>query len=167
MILNIKKGDHRRKQWWEQLAFWIDKKSIARQVMFHESCIYNIGPYDQSDHNKLFGIGYLWDKRDSARVGWYWDPNKLKIVLSLYCHVNGIIDFTELCEIFPHQKVKCYLRIRTGFYEAEILTEDESIQLGRETISYRHKKRLAVQLGLFFGGTWPAPHDMTIEIKNL
>lgn len=167
MILTIKKGKHRRRQWWKQLAFWIDKREIAREVMFHGSCVYDHFTDDQADHNKLFGIGYLLDKRESARIGWRWDTEKYKFVLSLYCHVGGRIELTDLCDVIPFQRAKCFLRVRTGFYEAEVLTEDGSVQMGRDTITHTHQKRLAVQLGLFFGGTLPAPHDMKIEIKNL
>lgn len=167
MTLTIKKGKHRRTQWWRQLSVWIDKREIAREVMLHGSCVYDLGTVDQADHNKLFGIGYLWDKRESARIGWRWDTDKYKFVLSLYCHVGGRIEFTDLCDIIPFQRAKCFLRVRTGFYEAEVLTEDGSVQLGRDSITHSHKKRMAVQLGLFFGGNNACPHDMKIEIKNL
>jgi hypothetical protein len=70
MKYTFKKGNHRP----NKLTFglFVNKKSVVRDVIFHDSCRYYLAGEDQYDVNKLFGLGYLWhhhtDRPSSIRL---------------------------------------------------------------------------------------------------
>lgn len=166
MTLTIKKGRH-YSQWWKTFAIWFNKTEVKRLFFFRPDCKYDLMSDDQTDHNKLFGIGYFWNKNESARIGWRWDTDSSKFILSGYTHVNGDIFFKDICEVSAHESLQGIIRILPAYYEFEILTEDGGVQLGRVTISKKHTKKLGYAMGFYFGGNRTAPHDMSIDIKKV
>jgi hypothetical protein len=166
MTLTVKKGHH-YSQWWKTFAIWFNKTEVKRVFFFRPDCKYDLLSDDQADHNKLFGIGYFWNKKESARIGWRWDPDLLRFILSGYAHVNGQILFEDFCEVIAHQTLQGIIRVLPYHYEFEVLTEDGSVQLGRTTIRKTHRKKLSYAMGFYFGGNRTAPHDMSIDIKKV
>lgn len=170
MKLTINKG-HRRPHWWILLLwpwFAYNKKSITRQVYFDFSCNYDLpGTDDDLDVNKLFGLGYFWNKKESARFGWNYNNLTQKINLFAYCHLNGKIDFTKICELAIATNYLLILNIHDLSYSFSVMNLRTTKVVGELNISKPHRKKLSYNQGLYFGGTQKAPHDITIEIKKM
>lgn len=162
--------NHRRPPWWIFLLwpwFACEKKSIARQVCFFPNCKYDLpGIEDDLDVNKLFGIGYFWNKRESARFGWNYNNQTSKIDLFAYTHRGGQVDFVRICELMVASNYLLILNVHDLSYSFEVINLKDSEAVGLLNISKAHKKKLSYNLGLYFGGTQKAPHDVTIEIKK-
>jgi hypothetical protein len=167
MLLKINKGSHRPTNWMAWLRLWYNKKVIRREFLFHPNCEYNLGNDNQDDHNKLFGIGYFWDKRDSARIGWRWSVKRKKYIISAYAHVDGKIVFEDICEVVSNQKCYAVLRILTGFYQFEVFSVNGYSNVGTTSINYTHKKKFSYGLGLFFGGNETSPQKMKVEMSGI
>jgi hypothetical protein len=167
MTLRIHKGNHRATGWLWRLRLWIGKKTIRKQVIFDFSCKYELPGNDQYDTNKLFGIGYLWSHhKDSARVGWRWDIDLNRFIISAYCYINGDRQIHELGEVLANKPYVIEIAITDSMYIFKI-TKENSATVGGAIIDHYHRKKFSFPLGLYFGGNKPAPHDMKIQIKNV
>lgn len=159
------------------------------KVVFDFSCCYTLPASDQLDTNKLFGVGFvewwrlvwLWitwpvfallsrdrHHKDSARVGWYYDPDKKKIVVVAYCYIGGTRTVVPVCDISINRPYLIELTRTPGAYEIKVMAyEAPYMVLGMVVIPAKHNKRFTYPLGLYFGGNNPAPHTMTIEMKRV
>lgn len=161
---------HRKKHraWPVKLWLWLNKKTITKRVTFHFNCQYDLGTADQDDHNKLFGIGYLWSHHtDSARIGWRYDNKVKRLIVSAYCYVSRQRIAVDICHAMMNKPYLITLNIEDGFYELKVVVADTGYLLGSTSIPYWHKKKWSFPLGFFFGGNQPAPHSMSIEMKNV
>lgn len=170
MLATINKN-HCRPRWWFFLLWpWIghDKKSVTRKVCFGFNCVYDLpGTDDDPDVNKIFGLGYLWDKNNSARFGWNYNNQTAKVDLFAYYHVNGQRDFTKICEVVIGVQYLMILNIHDSSYSFSVVNLSNGLSIGNMTISKTHKKKWSYNQGMYFGGTQKAPHDITIEIKKV
>lgn len=120
---------------------------------------------DQNDVNKIFGIGYMWTGKNSARFGWNYNIQTDKINLFAYYHTNSPKgEFDKICEVEIGVTYLLILNIHERSYRFSVITEEceKSIDINR-----KHKKKLSYNQGLYFGGQQRAPHDITIEINKL
>lgn len=161
----IHKGKHRPRWWFLKKRIWINKKSISRYVWFYGSCIYDLKNDDQADVNKLFGLGYFWNVKESARFGWNFNPTTGKVDVFSYLHLKGVVQFEKICSISIGEWVLMILNISDRSYSFSV-TNNLGQELGAVTVPKPHKKKFAISLGLYFGGTWPAPHDMKFIIQK-
>lgn len=70
--------------------FHFGKKRIVANVIFTESCRYNLGTPDQKDWNKLFGLSFGLDPhKNSARWSWRYNADSGLIELSPYCYLDS------------------------------------------------------------------------------
>lgn len=170
MIATIHKGKRSPPWAWLKLFPWIrhNVKSVSRKVVFHENCRYDLpGDEDDLDVNKIFGIGYLWDKKESARFGWNYNNVTGKVDLFAYYHVGGVRDFKKICEVEIGKEYLMILNIYEPSYSFAVWSVGDGLPCGDTMIPKTHKKTWSYNMGDFFGGTFPAPHDITIEIKKL
>lgn len=167
MKLTIHKHSHRPAWWFLFLRLWYNKKIIRRQFTLSFDCKYDLGDNDQDDHNKLFGIGYFPSQHtDSARIGWRYDTNKEKFILSAYCYANGVRSMKVLCEVFANKPYLASITKSALYYNFLVMQKDTKIIVGSESVYYGHKKKWCFYLGLYFGGNKTAPHNMTVELKK-
>lgn len=180
----IKKGKHRG---WP-FRTGIGTKLCAQEfeVVFHESCRYNIGT-EQKDINKLFGVGFvkgyfrsLWiylhsliggniyqeeHHIDSARIGWAYNPETDKIDLYAYCYINSQRIISDLISVEIDQSVGIYLYLSKTHYV--FIIKDKGKEVLRKPLLFTHNKRRLFPLGLYFGGNLTAPHDIHITMNLL
>jgi hypothetical protein len=174
MILTIHKGKRRPSGWWKLLRLWYGKRSITRLVWFDQTAKYELPAADQPDTNKLFGIGFLWNRKHSARFCWNWNPDTDKVNLFAYYHragmkdslnVNGAMDFIKLMELDRFKFYRLTIRVKPGIYQF-IVSKSGSLPGKTTEVSSGHNKKLSYWLGPYFGGTRKAPNNINIEMKK-
>lgn len=168
MTLTIHKGKHRPRFWWLQLRIWHNKKSISRKVTFGSNCNYDLpGDADDLDVNKLFGLGYFWNKKESARFGWNYNKLTNKIDLFAYYHLNGVMNFKKICDVFMGSEYLMILNIYDGNYSFAAWSVNDGLPVGDTLIEKPHAKKWSYALGCYLGGNKTLDHDITIEIKKV
>ena len=162
---------HRKPRWWAFILFpWLahDKKSVSRKVTFGLNCVYDLeGEEDDLDVNKIFGLGYLWNKDDSARFGWNYNNITNRVDLFAYYHVNGLRDFTKICSVSVGLQYLMILNINDQSYSFSVASISTGDEIGNHIVIKTHKKKWSYNMGMYFGGTLKAPHDITIEINKV
>ena len=141
---------------------------VAATVTFDSTCIYDVGPADQQNWNKVIGLGFVGSKDqdvtvgtpphqiDGARVGWRWNQQTGRIDLGAYTYVEGNrIDF-KVGEIALNTPTRLVIKIDYNRKLYQIL--------GGKPIPFTHNKTFAYKTGLYFGGSQPAPHRMRVKI---
>lgn len=166
MIFRIPSGKHRARPL--RFGIYWRKTSFSWRVKFTDSCRYGLGNNDQYDTNKLCGIGYLpGHHKDSARFGWRYWPDKGWVELLAYCYVSGrrIIQNLDFCEIGKEYHIQ--LNITDNAYVFNVIDPVFSKPIGGASIAHNHRRILGYQLGIYFGGNQPAPHEIKIELTTL
>lgn len=153
--------------WPPSFGLYYNSHGIERDVVFDESAFYDLGE-DNEDVNKLFGLGYFFNHHtDSARFGWNFNLQTNRIRLYAYCYVNGERIIEKICEVLPHNKVRCIIYVYEGKYIFAVHDGyNEWYQLGEKEIPFTHNKKWSYRLGCFFGGNNTAPHDIKIKITK-
>jgi len=171
-------------------AFRIGTRVDRRRVMFPPSCRYDIGK-DQTDVNKLYGVAYVSfaaiifvlksylsaiANRDlklvkslhhynSVRFGWWYNPIIDKIEFYSYCYNKGERSYEHLASIPFSMYVDCVINPLDDYrHELKLFKEtgylaSMSVQVETSWLSY--------ELGPYFGGDIPAPHDFQIFMQTL
>ncbi len=158
----IRQGSHRALPL--SFGIYFGKKSMARKVIFHDDCRYELGNENQLDWNKLFGLGYLWSHHtDSARFSWRYKKEKDCIELGAYAYVNGerIMEYIGDVEIGIEANLS--LSIFGDGYNFYFEQQGYSDLV---TIPKTTNKKISYKLGLYFGGNEVAPHDMRVTIDK-
>lgn len=172
MTITIKKGNHSPNliQRLAQFGIHHDLQKMERVVEFDITAKYDHpGTYDDEDVNKLFGFGYMkgGHHEDSARVGWLWDVRTGKPNFMAYCYVNKERIIQPICEVFTNFKFLPCIEIINKRYQFSVYdAKNDYKNYGRVEIPFTHDKTWSYQLGAFFGGQPPAPHDITIKISR-
>ena len=135
-------------------------KFVAR---FDSSAIYQtIIPTNQKDVNKLFGFSdnNATHHEYSARFGWRWSNNALRIFA--YVYNKGIVSIKELGTAGIGVDVHCSIKILPAEY---IFTLNDKVEtMARTSITPRAK---GYKLYPYFGGDEMAPHTISIWIKEV
>ena len=156
----IQKGNHSSLNFPNIIS--IRKSELRYHIMFTESCKYDIGE-DQSDINKLFGIGYLpWHRRNSVRFGWRYVSETNKIEILAYWYISGkryshsmcSVDFGKWYDYSIRNNSDSHLLTVCDKYGHPIVTH--TIELKPKFFGYK--------LFPYFGGNKKAPHTMVINM---
>lgn len=119
-----------------------------------------------TDVNKLFGAGFPFVHKESARIGWNYDVESGRFLFYAYCFVNGVRQFEYLGDVgLMEQPIIATIDIKKDCYLFTIEAPGRIV-----TKDYRVSKihnGWAASCGVFFGGNNPAPQNMTIEISKL
>ena len=135
-----------------------DVKRMTRNVMFTKSCIYDIGQ-DQSDVNKLFGIGYYPHHHNrSIRFGWRWNLLDKKIDILAYWYFNGVREFLPLTQVEIGKTYRYDIIVFPKMHRMMVKGTVKNVILEPRSLSY--------SLHPYFGGNQKAPHDIEIIIKK-
>ncbi len=146
----------------------IGPDEVSATVTFDSTCIYDIGTADQDDWNKVIGIGFVGSKNqdittgvpphqvDGVRVGWRWSAKRGRIELGAYAYVDAKrIDF-KVAETGINVPTRLVIKID---YDRKLYQV-----LGGQPIPFTHNKTFAYKTGLYFGGSYPAPHQIRVKI---
>ena len=115
----------------------------------------------QDSKNKLLGFSDCnsLHHENSARFAWQWYNDRLEIYA--YCYVNGVREEKFLGTVNLHEENRYQLKITDNNYVFQ-LNNQEQIFISRGNTC---DKGLYYMLWPYFGGTLPAPHDVTIKLK--
>lgn len=164
MQFTIHKNKHRARPL--QLRLWWNKNVLRRVVNFDFSCKYDTGQ-DQTDWNKLFGVGYLpTHHRNSARLVWRYNPDIQKIDIGWYVYDKGKRHCGFLASIPFHFNCLLELFIDPDYYHFTVWNE-VNVEVGRVTVPRSKTTALCYSLGGYFGGNRKAPHTMNYSMKTV
>lgn len=132
-------------------------------VQFDSSAIYTtIDPNNQGDINKLYGFA---DNSKlhfefSARFGWRWFNNRLELLA--YVYNNGIQTNRLIGAVPLGVPNQCSIKVSGSNYVFTL--NGTTVTMNRSSTT---PKGSGYKLYPFFGGDEPAPHKITIKIKEL
>jgi len=135
------------------------------KAIFDSSAIYStVDNNDQQDVNKLFGFSDNQASHHafSARVGWSWSNNALK--LFGYTYNDSIRAIQQLAIVPIGQEVDCNIGIDTlrKLYLFTVNGTTTSMPRTAKTTSI-----IGYKLYPYFGGNEVAPHKVTIKVEEL
>ena len=137
----------------------VNAGSIAYEVAFTETCRYDIGE-DQTDINKLFGLGYMLAHREnSVRFGWWYDPSKDSVGIMAYWYDRGKRNADHLRYVALSDSHHYMIIARD---DVHILTIDR-LEVKRVVTK---RSEICYALHPYFGGNRPAPHDIVIKMRR-
>lgn len=131
-------------------------------AVFDSSCIYTTSdPSNQDDINKLYGFSDCNTPHleNSARIGWRWSNDSLRIFA--YVHNNGNIIFKEITTAEIGETILCRITCLEGQYS--FTANGKNATLPRNCSGQHNRYKLYP----YFGGNETAPHTIEIKIKDL
>lgn len=136
----IKKGKH---SFFKFPKIVFNKKIIKVEIMFTDSCKYNLGNKNQLDWNKIIGFSRGFHHHNSARLAWRWNPILEKIEITKYYYINKkrVID-EDIIVVDLNKIVKLSIMFPENIRTCKI----------------------GYILFPFFGGNETAPHDINISL---
>jgi hypothetical protein len=130
--------------------------------MFTESCKYDVGE-DQSDINKLFGIGYLpWHHQNSVRFGWRYVHETDKIEIFAYWYSSGVRHWQSMYSVELGRWYD-YSMVNDSDSHQLIIYDKDGVPLARYAVELK-PKFFGYKLFPYFGGNKKAPHTMRINM---
>lgn len=138
------------------------KSKLSFAALFDSSCIYKtVDPLNQDDINKLYGFSDCNSQHldNSARVGWRWSNDSLRIFG--FVHNGGNMIFGEITTAKIGKVIKCKIVCLDTQY---VFTVDgKTLSLPRHCSGNYTRYKLYP----YFGGDEVAPHDITIQMADL
>ena len=141
----------------------VETSEMKFLVRFDSSAIYQAqNPENQYDINKLYGFSdnNTAHHQYSARFGWRWSANALR--LFAYVYNEGAVISRELTTVRIGTEVNCSIKVTSTSYLFTI--NGTTQQLPRMSTTEKGK---GYQLYPYFGGDEAAPHEINIWIKDL
>lgn len=141
----------------------IETAALEFVAKFDSSAIYSSKEaVNQYDINKLYGFSdnNAHHHQYSARFGWSWTQNKLH--LYAYVYNEGAVVKEDLDIVPIGSEISCSIRVQNEKYIFTV--NNKSIAVSRKSTTEKAKGYL---LYPYFGGDETAPHNVTIQIKNL
>ncbi|MEO6219139.1 MAG: hypothetical protein ABIO81_01835 [Ginsengibacter sp.] len=141
----------------------VDYAELKFVVKFDSSAIYHTtDPSNQNDINKLYGFSDndSAHHRYSARFGWRWSDNALR--LFAYVYNSGVRASEELGTVQIGVENNCSIKVTGGHYIFSLNNVADTV-LRTSTTS----KGRGYKLYPYFGGDETSPRDINIFIKEL
>ncbi|HYC86464.1 MAG TPA: hypothetical protein VEB86_14625 [Chryseosolibacter sp.] len=157
----IKEGSHYSTP---RLAEMLQSNRLRFEATFDQSAIYDFNDQAmQTNKNKLMGFADCnsMHHENSARFGWQWYNNQLEIYA--YCYVNGNRVEEFLGTVQPGVVNNYEIELTADAY-VFYLNNEQITSIGR---SVDCDKGAYYLLYPYFGGSLPAPHDVTIDITMI
>jgi hypothetical protein len=156
----IKKGKHYCSNLF-RLKLYLWKSKLSYNVIFTESCKYDL-PYPQSlAVNKLFGLSYGYHHNNSTRFGWHYNYGQIQ--LFAYCYVNKVRKESFICALNIGETYKLsILKTRDKYFFA---VSGQGV-LAQKSIIHNKTINMGYQLFPYFGGTEVAPQDIKILLQK-
>lgn len=129
------------------------------EVTFTDSCRYEIDT-DQSDINKLFGVGYFpHHHKNSVRFGWRWYNDRLEVLA--YWYQKGVRSSSYICDVELNTPTVFRIDILRDVHILTVMgnpVKTDILVPGRW---------FGYFLRPYFGGNRVAPHNITIKLRRL
>lgn len=133
-------------------------------IVFTESCRYNLNNGDQADINKLVGIGYFPSHHtNSVRFGWRYVTDLDAMEIMAYWYSNKERKWDHVCFVSLEKEYQYILNITEKFHMLSVY--DGTNLVGDFEIEDVKPKSFGYLLRPYFGGNQKAPHDMTVKIR--
>lgn len=140
----------------------LQSNTLNFKATFNESAIYYFeNNAFQDSKNKLLGFSDCnsLHHENSARFAWQWYSERLEIYA--YCYVNGTRVEKFIGTVDLNTENRYQLKVTDDNYVFQ-LNSQEPIHIARGNSC---DKGLYYMLWPYFGGTIPAPHDVSINIE--
>ena len=140
----------------------IETSELKFVVKFDSSATYVTSlPENQYDINKLYGFSDndANHHQYSARIGWGWSENALR--LYAYVYNAGAILSKEITQVAIGSEIQCSIEISSTNYIFKVNNSSEVLPRAATTV-----KAKGYRLYPYFGGDEPAPHDISIQIRE-
>jgi hypothetical protein len=140
----------------------LQSNTLNFKATFNESAIYHFEEAGfQDSKNKLLGFSDCnsLHHENSARFAWQWYNEQLEIYA--YCYVNGARVEKFVGRISINQENRYQLKVTDDNY-VFTLNNQEPVYISRNSAC---DKGLYYMLWPYFGGTLPAPHDVSVSIE--
>jgi hypothetical protein len=157
----IKRGEHYASQ---RGLETLQSNTLEFYAAFNETAVYDLGDDAlQTNKNKLLGFSDCNSAHheNSARFAWQWYRNRLEIYA--YCYVNGVRVEQYIDTVAIGTKNKYSIHRSKTHYEFSVNSK-EVIRIERGNTCERG---LYYLLWPYFGGSIPAPHDVSIIIQRI
>lgn len=162
MDVLIKKGNHYSS--WGLPKLYVNKSSLSKNIIFTDSCKYDLKSDDQYDINKLFGIGYFpWHHYNSVRFGWSYDIPNNSISIYAYWYHNKVRHSELMGRVELNELYFYLIQIRDNRHELVVL--NRSLDIIMEYVVDVPPQTVGYYLKPYFGGNRTAPHNMIIKIN--
>src|SRR5688500_13657094 len=140
----------------------LQSNTLNFTATFNETAIYHFEDTGfQDSKNKLLGFSDCnsLHHENSARFAWQWYNEQLEIYA--YCYVNGARVEKFVGRISINQENRYQLKVTDDNY-VFTLNNQEPVYISRNS---ECDKGLYYMLWPYFGGTLPAPHDVSVSIE--
>jgi hypothetical protein len=180
MEVKIHKGQHLSNQLSYPRFNIFDNGQVVAEVTFTPESRYDLeDKNEQLDWNKLFGAswGYFpfiqsyMMHHNSSRFGWRYNLKTNKYEVTPYFYVKGVRSYAETLGIEPailDEGEKYKFTIKPYSSVVSYLIEDK---FGKEVFKYTAIQDIPTTIGWFapsyFGGSFPAPKDVSYLFKKL
>jgi hypothetical protein len=149
------------------LAIRFNAKTVTKKYSFTDSCKYNFNDENQFDWNKLTGVSFnlLNARIDSIMCGWRYNTIEDSFELCGYYHVNSSFNppTIPLCSVKSNESFEVKFTFDKQSKEAIITIYTlNGIFTDKTTFN---KFGINRDINTWFGGTKPAPNNMTIIIN--
>ena len=157
---------------------WIGGRKVSRTVSFSPECAYELPAYNSEDVNKLFGLsfGFGGVHHNSARFGWRWSKADQCIELLAYVYNEGKrnqdeqLRFPMVVQVAPGRT----LRLRIEYldddkdprYVFTVDNKDGWYIWDEDVPAPKNLPGYGLTHGLYFGGSLPAPHEMSVTLDR-
>ena len=159
----IKKDKHYSDQYLYKFVNILNiNRFLKYQVLFDNTCKYELPKEDQEDINKLFGytLGFNHHK-DSARFGWFYQDKTIH--LHAYVYDNGVRK-SKLIKNLDLNTQYVLTLVDEGDNWLFSVNDVWSV-IGSVKIPKSCEFKYGYKLWPYFGGNNTAPHDITIQMN--
>ena len=159
----IKKDKHYSDQYLYKFVNILNTNRFLKyQVLFDNTCKYELPKEDQEDINKLFGytLGFNHHK-DSARFGWFYQDKTIH--LHAYVYDNGVRKSKLIKNLDLNTQYVLTLVDECDNWLFSV--NDGWSVIGSVKIPKSCEFKYGYKLWPYFGGNNTAPHDITIQMN--
>lgn len=155
----VKEGEHYASP---RIVQTLQSNTLTFRAKFNETAIYRFDDQGfQDSKNKLLGFSDCNSLHhdNSARFAWQWYNERLEIFA--YCYVNGERKEKFIGTVNLHEENRYQLTVTEDNYVFQ-LNNQEQVYITRGNSC---DKGIYYMLWPYFGGTIPAPHDVSISLE--
>jgi len=147
----------------------IDKLSALKTnrlmftARFDESARYDLGNNDHFDINKLLGFSEAnqHHHKNSVRFGWRYNLNSEKVEIFSYVYKDSELEYDLITDVSLNVTLEYQINLFDNSYEFVVDGITKVVERNAE-----QKVGVYYKLYPYFGGDEPAPHDISIFIKE-
>jgi hypothetical protein len=147
-------------------SYYRYKTKITYDVIFTDSCIYNLRSENNLEINELFGLSFGYHKNNSASFGWNCVNGNISLFSS--CYSDSKRNYQFITTVVLNKQYKLSIRLVPDSYMFIVIPLDP-----KKVIKYNRLKRdnfivkWGYRLWPHFGKSCAAIHDIIIKMKEI